>query len=236
MAKPLIDPNALIEMFESATAKQGEQVRKAVGEATLKALQARELTLKNIRSTLAKISEAAGEGMGKNLVAGADVPGLLDKAVAGMDDALLRAVEANRTALSTLVAQGADLREKQLGRAVHELEKIEDSLMAAVKKMAGSASQAASPLAAPWNQVLEKMQAGGTMSGASAANAVEQLMEQTQSNLRAARGAGLRAVQAMADNYAAVASGVLIGMSEAMRGSAAAPAPAPAAKTTRAKK
>ncbi len=235
MAKPLIDPDALIEMFETATAKQGEQLRKAVSEATLRALQTRELTLKNIRSTLGAVTQAAGAGMAKNPIASADVPGLLDKAVAGIDDALLRAVEANRTALSSLMAQGADLREKQLGRAVQEMEKIEDSLMAAVRKMAGTASQAASPLAAPWNQVLEKMQAGGTLSGASAASAVEQLMEQTQTNLRAARGASLRALQAMTDSYAALASGVLIGMSEAMQRGAAA-APAPAAKNTRAKK
>ena len=32
-----------------ATAKQGEALRKAVGEATLKALQGRELTMENIR-------------------------------------------------------------------------------------------------------------------------------------------------------------------------------------------
>lgn len=230
MAKPMIDPDALISMFEGATARQGEQLRQAVGEATLKALQARELTLKNIRSTLAAVTDAAGQGAAKNLVAGADVPALLDKAVAGMDDALLRAVEANRTALSTLMAQGADLKDKQLGRALQELEKIEDSLIGAVRKMA----QGATPMAAPWAQVLEKMQVGGTQSGASAATAVEQLMEQTTQNIRAARGASLRAAQAMAESYAALASGVLIGMSEAMQRAATASkaaAPAPAARS-----
>lgn len=238
MAKPMLDPDALISMFESATAKQGEQLRKAVTEATLKALQSRELTLKNIRSTLKAVSDAAGEGVAKNVVAGVDVGGLLDKAVAGMDDALLRAVEANRTALSTLVAQGADLRDKQLGRALQELEKFEDTLMGVVSKMAAGASQAASPLAAPWQQALEKMQAGGTLAGAGATMSIEQLMAQAQANVRSARGAGLRAVQAMAESYAAMASGVLIGMSEALQQktpAAAAPAPA-AAKTPRAKK
>lgn len=242
MAKPMIDPDALIAMFESATAKQGEQLRKAVTEVTLKALQSRELTLKNIRSALKAVGDAAGEGMAKNVVAGADVPGLLDKAVAGMDQALLRAVEANRTALSALVAQGADLRDKQLGRALEEMEKFEDTLMGVVKKMASGASQTASPLAAPWQQVLEKMQAGGTLSGAGAATSVEQLMEQAQAGIRSARGASLKAVQAMAESYAAMASGVLIGMSQALQHKApAAPPPAPtpapaAAKSSRSKK
>jgi hypothetical protein len=50
MAKPLIDADALIAQFQTATAQQGEQLRKAVSGATLQALQGRELTLKNIRS------------------------------------------------------------------------------------------------------------------------------------------------------------------------------------------
>ena len=34
MTKPMIDPDALIEMFSNATAKQGEQLRTAVSQAT----------------------------------------------------------------------------------------------------------------------------------------------------------------------------------------------------------
>ena len=52
-----------------------------------------------------------------------------------MDDALLKAVEANRLALGQLVAQGADLREKHLSKALSELEKFEDTLMATVRRM-----------------------------------------------------------------------------------------------------
>ena len=226
MAKPMIDPEALIEMFESATAKQGAALRKAVGETTLKALQARELTLKNIRATLKAVSEAAGEGVAKNLVAGADLPALLDKAVAGMDDALLRAVEANKTALGQLVAQGADLREKHLKRALDEMEKFEDTFMGVVRKAAESATASGSQVAAPWSQVLEKMQAGGTLSGASATTTAEQLVQQMQTTLRSTRSASMRAAQVMAESYVAMVSGVLIGMSEALQqGSAPTAAP-----------
>ena len=226
MSKPMIDPEALIEMFESATAKQGAALRKAVGETTLKALQARELTLKNIRATLKAVSDAAGEGVAKNLVAGADLPALLDKAVAGMDDALLRAVEANKTALGQLVSQGVDLREKHLKRALDEMEKFEDTLMGVVRKAAESATASGSPVAAPWSQVLEKMQAGGTLSGASATTTAEQLVQQMQTTLRSTRSASMRAAQVMAESYVAMVSGVLIGMSEALQqGSAPAAAP-----------
>jgi hypothetical protein len=44
-----------------------------------------------------------------------------------------------------------------------------------------------------------------------------QVLEQAQQTLRAGRQAGLRAAQALAEGYAAMASGVLLGMSEALR-------------------
>lgn len=219
MAKPLFDADALITMFANATAAQGEQVRKTVHETTLAALQARELSLKNIRGALQQVADAAAQGAAKNVVAGADVPGLLDKAVSGMDQALLRAVEANRTALGMLAKQGADLQQGALGKAVAELEKFEDTLLGVVKKAA--ASVPAMPGAAdggPFAAVLEKLQAGGTLSGAGAAKSVEQLMDQMHSAVRASRASGLRAAQAMAEGYTAMVSGVLIGMSEALSG------------------
>jgi hypothetical protein len=222
MAKPLIDPDALITLFETATAKQGAQVRQGVSEATLAALQTRELSLKNIRSTLKAVSEAATQGAAKNMGMGVDPQALLEQAVAGMDAALLKAVDANRMALESLVKQGADLREKHLKKALADLDSFEDTLFAALKKTAASAS---APMAGAWGPVLEKMQAGGTLSGAQAALTAEQLAEQMHSALRSTRAASMRAAQAMAESYTAMVSGVLIGMSDALQGKA------PAAKT-----
>jgi hypothetical protein len=233
MAKPMIDPEALITLFEHASAKQGAQLRDGVTQATLAALQARELTLKNIRGTLKQVSEAASAGAAKNLGAGVDPQSLLEQAVAGMDAALLKAVDANRVALQTLVQQGADLREKHLKKALDDMDHFEDTMFATLKK---TAANAGAPLAGAWGQVLEKMQAGGTQSGAQATAAMEQLAEQMQSTLRSTRAASMRAAQAMAESYTAMVSGVLIGMSDALQGkAAAAPAPASAAakKATR---
>lgn len=215
-----IDQEAIAEMFATATAKGGEQLRKAVGDATLAALQGRELTLKNIRSVLKTVAGAASAGAARN--AATDAEALLDKAVAGMDDALVKAVEANRVALQRLLAQGADLREKNLKKALEDLDAMEDTFIGALKK-AGEAAGA--QLQAQWAPVLEKMQAGGTMSGAQAAAAAEQFATQVQSAMRDSRAAGLRAVQSLAEGYATLVSGVLIGMSDALQsGASAAPA------------
>ena len=58
------DADALITQFSEASAKQGEALRRAVQEATLKALQGRELTLKNIKATVKQVTSAAATGAG----------------------------------------------------------------------------------------------------------------------------------------------------------------------------
>jgi len=213
MLKAGIDQNAIISMFASASAKGGEQLRKGVADATLAALQGRELSLKNIRAVLKSMAQAASTGAAQNVTGGIDVEALLDKAVTGMDDALVKAVEANRVALQQFVAQGADLREKHLKKAVADLESMEDTFIGALKKATEAAN---AQVASQWAPVLEKLQAGGTMSGTQAATAAEQFAGQMQSALRDSRAAGLHAAQTLAESYTTLVSGVLIGMSDAL--------------------
>lgn len=227
MVKPLIDADALIAQFQTATAQQGEQLRKAVSSATLQALQGRELTLKNIRAALKGVTDAVNTGVMKSALPAAEAEGLIDKAVAGMDDALLKAVEANRVALGQLVAQGADLREKHLSKALADLEKFEDTLMATVRKAASGAGE---QMAAGWATVLEKMKAGGTASGSRATATAEKLMDDMQAAMRSSRAASLKAAQAMAESYSAMVSGVLLGMAEALQQGSGAKARAPKKK------
>lgn len=217
-----IDQDALIEMFANAGAKQGEQVRQAVRQATLGALQGRELTLKNIRDALKTVAQSASAGAAQNVLPPVDVEGLLNSAVAGMDDALLKAVDANRVALQQFVDQGVGLQEKTLKKAVGDLEKFEDTLIGVVRKSSEAAGAQLGPM---WEQVLEKLQAGGSLSGARASSTAEQLVQQMQTAMRDSRSAGLRAAQTMAESYSTLVSGVLIGMSEALTQSGAASKP-----------
>jgi len=228
MIKSGIDQDALIQMFSEATTKQGEALRKAVSEATLKALQGRELTMDNIKKVLKSVTDAASAGVAKNAVPSVDVEALLGKALAGMDGALLQAVEAIHKALQQFVSQGAALQEKPLKNALDNIEKMEDMFF----KTVGKAAQGASgPLQGPWAHVLESMKIKGTDTGAQASQTVEQLLAQAQTAMRDGRAAGMRTAQAMLDGYAALVSGVLIGMSEGLQSSSAAPAAAAASKS-----
>ena len=214
MIKSGIDQDALVAMFSEATAKQGEALRKAVAEATLKALQARELTLANIRSVLKTVTEAASAGAAKSALPMPDVEDLLGQAFAGMDAALLKTVEANRKALEQFVGQGMDVQEKQIKGVLANLEKMEDMFFTTVGKAAQGVGQ---PLAGPWSQVLETMKLQGTDTGVGASQTVEQMLAQAQTTLRDSRNTGLRAAQAMMQSYSTLVSGVLIGMSEGMQ-------------------
>lgn len=220
MIKSGIDQDAIIDMVAEASAKQGEKLRKGVADATLKALQGRELTLDNMRKVIKSVTQATAMGAEKNPASAVDVEGLLRKAIGGMDAALLQAVQAHRKALQQLVDQGAALRENQLKSAVAGIEKMEDMFFTTMGKAVQGIS---GPMQAPWAQVLKATKMEGTASGAMATQTVEGLMAQAQDALRKGRASSMRASQVLLDSYASMVSGVLLGMSESL-GSGTAPA------------
>lgn len=213
MNKHGIDQEALIKQFSEASAQQGDAIRKAVTEATLKALQSRELTLANIKQVLAGVTKAASAGAAKSPLDAVDVEAMLGKAVAGMDDALEKAVQANRVALQQMVEQGVSVRETHLKKALADIDKMEDSMFAAIRKAAADAGE----MQGPWTSVLSAAQGKGTGTGAQAAATLQQFMDTAQQNLRDSREMGMRASQAMLDSYATLVSGVLIGMADALK-------------------
>jgi hypothetical protein len=218
MIKSGIDLQALTDQFAQATVKQGEALRKAVSEATLKALQGRELTLENVRKALKQVTEAASAGAAKSALDAVDVEALLGKAIAGMDAALLQAVQAHRKALQQFVDQGIGMHEEQMKGALANIEQMEDVFFDAVSKAAKKADDSVQPA---WTQALEALEKQGSATGLQAASSLEELVAQAKTVIREGRSAGLRNAQTMMNSYAALVSGVLIGMSEAMQPPAA---------------
>ena len=87
--------------------KQGENLRSAVRELTLNALRSRELTLGEIKRVIRTVTEGVNLGAATAKV---DAERVLGEALAGMDEAVLKAVQANHLALQQLSAQGRSLR------------------------------------------------------------------------------------------------------------------------------
>lgn len=214
-----IDTEALIAQFEQAGARQAQALRKAVHDSTLKALQQRELTLKTVRDVVRTVTEAAAAGAARN-TQGVDVEAMLNQAVAGIDGAVQQAVQASQRALQHIIDQGADLQERQVRKAMADLEKMEDMVFDAMRKATSSAALA--PMQGAWAQALMLFGQGDSATGQAAAEAVQQLIERGQAAAREGRALNQRAAQAFMQQYATLVSGVLIGMSEAWGGAGAA--------------
>ncbi len=210
-----IDRDALIQQFTQASEKQGESLQQAVQQATLKALQSRELTLKSIKDTLKMVTQAASAGAASSGLAGAGLEPMLSQVAQGMDAALVQAVEANRRALQQIVDQGTQLRETHLKKAVADIEKMEDALFSTVAKSIGELPQA---VQGPWSTVLDGMKVKGTATGASATAVVEQLATQARELTREGRAFAQSSTEAWLEHYATLVSGVLIGMSNGLAG------------------
>ena len=220
MAKSGFDHDALIQQFTQASTKQGTALRDAVQQATLKALQGRELTVKSIKDVLKTVTQATSSGVAASGLPAMDMEASLTRALDGMDAALAQAVEANRRALEQFVSQGAQLGATPLKKALSDIEQMEDVFYSAVDKAIADAGK---NVYGPWSHVIESMKGKGSVTGTSATAAVEQITAQAREAARSGRKQMQSGAQAWMDHFAAVANGVLIGMSEGLsQGSAAA--------------
>lgn len=243
MLKLPLDQDELLKQMASEAVRRGEEVRATVRDLTLKSLHGRQLTLAQIKDALRTVTEGVNIGAAKSPL---DPERLLTDALAGMDDALLKAVEANRVALQRLTDDGHSFEDSKMKKALDELERYEDTLLRTVKQTSAGATE---KIRAQWAGVLKHSQLEGTDTGAQVASTLEQYGAQFQTAMRDSRTAGLKVAHAMTRNYATLVSGVLIGLSEALKqqgagaakpvarqNSAKAPAAKPAAKKKAAKK
>jgi hypothetical protein len=111
MKAPGINADEILKLMATEAGKQHEQIRTAVRDLTLEALQMRELSLKQINGVVRNISAGVNAGVGDSKL---DTGKALSDALAGMDDALLKVVEATGD-LSGLIARP---RRRAMGREI----------------------------------------------------------------------------------------------------------------------
>ena len=209
MSKPMIDTDAMLTEMVAAAVKQGENLRVNVRNLTLQALQARELSLGQIRNVLSSVTAGVNRGA-------ADVEGdpqkMMGKALAGMDEALLQAVRASHIAITQLSEHGADFEDSRLKKSLNELERLEDEFLKVVRQASGSAT---GNLKNGWTQLLKQAQVDGTETGAEVEAMFADLTANMQKTMRSGREASFKAAHALTQNFATLASGILIGLTEA---------------------
>src|SRR5258708_2529680 len=134
-----INPDEMLKSMAAEAVKQHEQIRTTIRDLTLKALQTRDLSLEQINGVVRNITAGVNIGVeGKT-----DTQKTLSDALSGMDDALLKVVEANKVALQKLTDGGASFEESSVKKRLKELEAFEEKFLDGVKQAAQEASDRA---------------------------------------------------------------------------------------------
>jgi len=206
-----MDTDEVLKGLARESVKQGENLRSAVRELTLNALKGRELTLSEIKRVVRSVSEGVNLGATASKLDGERV---FSEALAGMDDAVLKAVQANHLALQQLSAQGQSMRESHMKKALDELERLEDEFFATIKDAAKKGSKQVKD---QWASVLQRTEASGTGTASQIEATLEEFGDRMHEAIKQQRRTALKATEAMAENFTTLASGILIGLTEGLQ-------------------
>ena len=206
-----MNTDEMLKGLARESVKQGENLRSAVRELTLNALRSRELTLGEIKRVVRSVTEGVNLGAATSKI---DADVVLSEAFAGMDEAVLKAVQANHLALQQLSAQGQSLRESHVKKALDDLEQLEDAFIASIKEAAKKGSK---QIKDQWATVLQQKQNVGTETAAQIEATMEAFGDQMREAVKQQRRTALKTAELMAENFTTLASGILIGLTEGLQ-------------------
>jgi hypothetical protein len=206
-----MDADEVLKGLAQESVKQGENLRSAVRELTLSALRGRELTVDQIKRVVGAVTQGVNLGAASSKL---DPNQVLGEAFSGMDEAVLRAVQANHLALQQLSAQGQSLRDSQFKKALDDLERLEDEFIKTVKDATKKGNQ---QLRAQWASVLQQKEADGTATQTQIEQTLEEFGDRMRDAVRQQRRTALKATEAVMENFATLTSGILIGLTEGLQ-------------------
>ncbi len=206
-----MDADEVLKGLARESVKQSENLRSAVRGLTLNALKGRELTLSEIKRVVRSVAEGVNMGATASKLDGERI---FTEALAGMDEAVLKAVQANHLALQQLTAQGQSLRESHMQKALDELERLEDAFLSSVKD---AAKQGSKQIKDQWAAVLQRTETTGTGTASQIEATLEEFGDRMHKAIKEQRRTALKATEAMAENFTTLASGILIGLTEGLQ-------------------
>ena len=204
-----MDADEVLKGLARESVKQGENLRAGVRELTLNALRGRELTVEQIKRVVRAVTEGVSLGA---TTSGVDPDRVLGEAFSGLDEAVLKAVQANHLALQQLSSQGEG--GSKLQKALDDLERLEDEFLKTVKDATKKGSE---QLREQWAKLLQQKEDAGTATQVQIEQTLEAFGERMRDALRQQRRMAVKAGEAMAENFATLASGILIGLTEGLQ-------------------
>jgi len=205
------DQDEILKQMASEAVRQQERIRTAVRDLTLRALEAREFGVSQIKNVIHQVTEGVNKGLSDKV----NTEKLVSDAIAGMDDALLKVVEANKIALSKISEGGANFSDSTIAKTLAELETVEEQFRSGIRHGADAAS---ANIKKQWAVVLDKIPQNQTETGEQVLETLALSGKQAEDVLKATRETGLKLAHTLTQNYATLVSGILMGLTEGMRG------------------
>jgi len=201
-----------VKEVASDTARQGTDIRAKVHELTLLALQRQRFDRHGMREVIRAVTEGVAVGAEKSQT---DLRTVLSEGLKGLDQALRTSAEAGHSALTQLAATGKDFSDHEFKQALGNLRKLEDDFLSTVGQVADAASERVQP---ELREALRAARRTGTETGKQAALAMGDFAQKFSAASVDATIAGLEAAGEFGQRFALVASGILGGLADALRG------------------
>lgn len=189
----------------------GEDIRERVRELTLEALQTHRLDLHGMREVMRALTEGISLGAQQR---GGEVREALSEAFAGMDQAVSKAAQASSLALKEMAARGREFTDSELRQGLDRMRSMEDDLLGAVRQITHATGGA---VKTEWESLSQHAQHAGTDTGRVVAQTLRDFSARMTSTMGDGAMAGVDAARQFGERFAAMTSGILAGMSEALR-------------------
>lgn len=200
-----------IRQAASESVQEGVDIRARVRDLTLSALGRRRFDRHGLREVVRAVTEGISLGAESGR---ADMRRALADAFRGLDDAMVKSVQAGQEALKRLIATGKDFSDHELKQALANLKKVEDDFVGTVSQVAEGASEKVRP---ELRAAVSEATRAGTQTGRQIASTMTEFGRRFSGAALEVTLAGLEAAGEFGARFALAASGVLAAMADALQ-------------------
>jgi hypothetical protein len=203
--------NEQIRSAASDSVAAGVHIRERVRELTLQALQSRHLDVHGMREVLKAMTEGISVGAERR---GHDLRAAVADAFNGMDQAMSKAAQASSLALKELTARSREFSQTELQQGLDRMRQMEGDFLDAVRQVSHAAKGGVKH---EWQELLGHAQRAGTDTGRVISETARDFSARMTSTVSDGAIAGMEAARQFGERFAALTSGILAGMAEAIR-------------------
>jgi hypothetical protein len=195
----------------SASVAGDDHIRDRVRDLMLQALRARKFDYAGMREVIHSMTEGISIGADKS---GKEIRHALAEAFTGMDQAMSKAAQAASLAMKEMTERGREFSQTELKQGLDNMRSMESNFLDSVRQVSKST---AGTVKSEWQELLTHAQRSGTDTGRVIADTARQFSGRMAGTMSESALASMEAARTFGERFAALASGILQGMSEALR-------------------